>query len=231
MLSSLPRALNCCTLSCIRACINYLIETFIWSSGKWGPGEKSLIKTLEFDKRLLPHSDKTLFLSYLMNVSGQIMLNATYMHNQMTYLWQGLKITACKCTFIILHFRLFKGEQNLEIQKCSKSTLAMPGVGASPGIWGQSFWGVLRLSSWKAAPGAILLALNSLGTPSLAPDTLCVTGWVADIRNSVTPQESLSKFSFSPSLPSQREGSSQAFSQSTLHISSHSECTPHLLES
>lgn len=125
MLNSLPRALNCCILSCIMACINYLIETFIWSSCKWGPEEKSLIKTLEFDKRLLLHGDKTLFLSYLMNVSGQIMLNATYMHNQMTYLWQGLQITLCKCTFIILQFRLLKGEQNLEIRKCRKSTLAM----------------------------------------------------------------------------------------------------------
>lgn len=143
MLNSLPRALNCCILSCITACINYLIETFIWSSGKWGPGEKSLIKTLEFDKRLLQRGDKTLFLSYLMNVSGQIMLNATYMHNQMTYLWQGPQITVCKCTFIILQFRLLKGEQNLWIQKHSKSP-ACHATGVSLGVWGQSVWGVTR---------------------------------------------------------------------------------------
>ena len=48
-----------------------------------------------------------------MNVSGQIMLNATYMHNQMTYLWQGPQITVGKGTFIILQFRVLKGEQNL----------------------------------------------------------------------------------------------------------------------
>jgi len=63
--------------------------------------------------RLLLHGDKILFLSYLMNVSGQIMLNATYMHNQMTYLWQGPQITVGKGTFIILQFRVLKGEQNL----------------------------------------------------------------------------------------------------------------------
>lgn len=85
----------------------------MWSSDKWGPGEKSLIKTLKFDKRLLLHGDKILFLSYLMNVSGQIILNATYMHNQMTYLWQGPQITVCKRTFIIPWFRVLKGEQNL----------------------------------------------------------------------------------------------------------------------
>lgn len=41
------------------------------------------------------------------------MLNATYMHNQMTYLWQGPQITVCECTFIILQFRVLKGEQKL----------------------------------------------------------------------------------------------------------------------
>lgn len=48
-----------------------------------------------------------------MNVSGQIMLNATYMHNQMTYLWQGPQITVCKCTFIILQFRVLKRRTEL----------------------------------------------------------------------------------------------------------------------
>lgn len=143
------------------ACINYLIETFIWSSGKWEPGEKSLIKTLEFDKRLLLHGDKTLFLSYLMNVSGQIMLNATYMHNQMTYLWQGLQITLCKCTFIILQFRLLKGEQNLGDPKVQQVHL-----GVTPGVFplgfGDRVFGVwweaeqLEGSSWSH-PGWALL--------------------------------------------------------------------------
>lgn len=76
----------------------------MWSSDKWKPGEKSLIKTWEFHKGLLLHGIKILFLSYLMNVSGQIMLNATYMHNQMTYLWQGPQITVYKCVFFILQF-------------------------------------------------------------------------------------------------------------------------------
>lgn len=47
---------------------------------------------------------KYYFCLYLMNVSGQIMLNATYMHNQMTYLWQGPQITVYKCIFFILQF-------------------------------------------------------------------------------------------------------------------------------
>lgn len=92
--------------------INYLIETFIWSSDNWGPGEKSLIKTLEFDKRLLLHGDKILFLSYLMNVPGQIMLNATYMHNQMTYLWQGPQIKSANA-HLLFHSSVLKAEQNL----------------------------------------------------------------------------------------------------------------------
>lgn len=85
----------------------------MWSSDKWGPVEKSLIKSLESDKRLLLRSDKILVLSYLMNVSGQIMLNATYTQNQMTYLWQGPQVAVCKCTFIISQFRVLKAEQNL----------------------------------------------------------------------------------------------------------------------
>lgn len=35
----------------------------MWSSDKWEPGEKSLIKTWEFHKGLLLHGDKILFLS------------------------------------------------------------------------------------------------------------------------------------------------------------------------
>lgn len=98
-----------------------------------------------------------------MNVSGQIMLNATYMHNQMTYLWQYPQITVCKCTFIILQLRLVKRRTKLADPKvqqvCSKSAQCVM-AGSVPWDLGTEFLGCDgRQSSWEAAPGTILLAL------------------------------------------------------------------------
>lgn len=57
------------------------------------------------------------------------MLNATYMHNQMTYLWQGPQITVYKCIFFILQFSDKRGtklsDSEQQIQTANPSQLCL----------------------------------------------------------------------------------------------------------
>lgn len=82
-----------------------------------------------------------------MNVSGQIMLNATYMHNQMTYLWQGPQITACK-----MHIYYFTAQTAQRRTKLVDPRVQQAHLGRAQCVepwvfplgFGDRVWGVMR---------------------------------------------------------------------------------------